>query len=294
MKATMMSVITLALAFAAAPSEADVPKHITLPGVDETYSLVWHDEFDGTDYDRTKWECPISFRQRASLWHPDNLTITGGVARFDIHYNPDWNIRYQSAALRTQKRYDGIDLFTFTYGYVEARCRLPRATNCNYWAAFWLLSTHNDGKSTDTRDGLEVDVFETFVRGHKDNRNIAAFHWGGYRENHNKCGIPYKEGGPDPYADNDWHVFGLLWTEREYVIYLDGVEVVRTDLMGLTDRWRKDSTPTRGPCRQPSLIKLSCEAAAWAGPDKRWVANPPKHDLFEVDYVRVYQKRENK
>ena len=77
-------------------------------------------------------------------------------------------------------------------------------------------------------------------------------------------------------------------------MYLDGVEVVRTDLMGLTDRWRKDSTPTRGPCRQPSLIKLSCEAAAWAGPDKRWVANPPKHDLFEVDYVRVYQKRENK
>ena len=154
MKATMMSVITLALAFAAAPSEADVPKHITLPGVDETYSLVWHDEFDGTDYDRSKWECPISFRQGASLWHPDNLTITGGVARFGIHYNPDWNIRYQSAALRTQKRYDGIDLFTFTYGYVEARCRLPRATNCNYWAAFWLLSTHNDGKSTDTRTFL--------------------------------------------------------------------------------------------------------------------------------------------
>jgi len=292
-KAAMITVVLMALACALVPAAraGDVPQRISLPGEKQTYELVWHDEFEGNDYDRTKWECPVSFRQDASLWHPENLTITGGVARFDIRYNPDWKIRYQSAALRTQKRYDGRDLFTFTYGYVEARCKLPCETNCNYWAAFWLLSTHNDGKSTDTRDGLEVDIFETFVRGRRDNRNVAAFHWGGYGENHNSCGIPYRRGAPDPYADNDWHVFGLLWTEKEYVVYLDGVEVVRTDLMGAVDPNRKDSTPSRGPLRRPSLIKLSCEAAKWASPSGRWVENPPLHDRFEVDYVRVYQAK---
>ena len=48
-------------------------------------------------------------------------------------------------------------------------------------------------------------------------------------------------------------------------------------------------TPSQGPCQKPGYVKLSCEAAAWAGATNEWEKEPTKEDEFVVDYVRVYE-----
>jgi hypothetical protein len=75
---------------------------------------------------------------------------------------------------------------------------------------------------------------------------------------------------------------------RYYVIFLDGVEVGRTDLMGLgSDEGQRHKSA--GPCRQPGYLILSCEAAPWAGASPEWEQEMPAEDEFLVDYVRVYE-----
>ena len=81
----------------------------------------------------------------------------------------------------------------------------------------------------------------------------------------------------------------MYWDEHCYVAFYDGREVGRTDLIGFG---KKDAgmTPSQGPCQKPCYVKLSCEAAAWAGGDgTHWEKEMTAEDEFVVDYVRVYQ-----
>lgn len=259
--------------------------------IPEGYKLVWSDEFDGDTYDTTKWESPIKYRQGASLWHPSYLTITNGVAHFDIVRNDDWGIRYVSSCLRSYKKFTEEPLFTFTYGYVETKCRLPKELNVDYWAAVWLQGVKStDGNITDTKEALEVDIFESFLRWKEGGMCNIGFHWGGYGKNHNMINFSQNpECGP--LTDTDWHVFGLLWTAEEYVFFIDGKEAFRTDLMGFSDPRNPDRAKSNGPLQNPAYIKISCEAGKWAGPNwKDFEKNAPERDSFEVDYIRVYQK----
>jgi len=91
-------------AYAAAFGSASVPQMWKAPS-GEDYRLVWNDEFEGREIDRSKWDMPIQFRQKGSLWHPSNVYLTNGIAHFDIKLNTDGIFALQSAArefLRTQ------------------------------------------------------------------------------------------------------------------------------------------------------------------------------------------------
>lgn len=60
------------------------------------------------------------------------------------------------------------------------------------------------------------------------------------------------------------------WLPTEYVFYVDGKEVWRSDAGGVS--------------QVPEFLKLTNEIGMWAGDIKS--AQLP--DYFEVDYVRVY------
>jgi len=259
----------------------------------EEYELVWNDEFDGQSFDPKKWDIPVQWRQKASLWHPSNVVLTNGVAHFDIKANSSKAICYESACLRTLKRKvfkweEEKPLFTFTYGYSEIRCRLPERWDGDYWAAFWLQGVEMGRCGTDSREGMEVDVLETQTRSLKEGTCWISLHWGGYKEDH--AWLTLKPKYP-PLHDSGWHVFGCFWTEKEYVFYLDGCEIARTDLVSedLSHLPPGKAKPL-GTLQKPAYIKLSCEAAPWCGATGDY-DNGAKCDTFEVDYVRVYQRR---
>ncbi|MGN0845233.1 MAG: hypothetical protein ACI4QT_08455, partial [Kiritimatiellia bacterium] len=75
------------------------------------------------------------------------------------------------------------------------------------------------------------------------------------------------------------------------VFTIDGYVTWRTDLKGLGKeggaRVKSQGVPT-----EPGYIKLSIEAAPWAGPDGGgWEKEMPEEDEALIDYVRVWEKR---
>ena len=99
------------------------------------------------------------------------------------------------------------------------------------------------------------------------------FHWNGYGKE---------------LADGEFHRFGMHWDGEICIAFFDGRGIGRADLIGLGSK-DNGKTPSRGPCQKPGYMKLSCEAAVWAGAANQWEIDPTKEDEFVIDYVRVYE-----
>jgi beta-glucanase (GH16 family) len=112
--------------------------------------------------------------------------------------------------------------------------------------------------------GTEIDIFE-YLRKRGDTIQ-HALHWDGYGRDHRtvvkKPAVPGLSIG--------WHTVGLLWTDEEYVFYVDGKETWRT---------------REAVSKRSEYIILCLEVGKWAG-DISKAALP---DSLHVDYVRVYK-----
>jgi len=252
------------------------------------YSIAWRDEFDGKDIDWKVWDSPRQQRQGASLWDKRNVSLRDGAAVLKIRKTNDPTWRYESACLRTAKGYKPEDrLYAFTYGYVEARCKLPKWARSDYWFAVWMMVGNVMG-NTDTRKGCEVDIMETFHVNHLG-QMPHTIHWGGYGKQHNASG---STNFPNlTLLNDDWHTFGCLRTPTEMVFTIDGLVTWRTDLKGLgTDKDGK--VKSQGVPTEPGYIKFSVEAAHWAGPNGGgWEKPMPEEDEALIDWVRVWEKK---
>ncbi len=252
------------------------------------YTMTFNDEFEGTALDTAKWDTPTMPRQGGSRWMPDQVSVKDGVLRLGITLSSDPILRYHCGAVRTQRNYDpNQTMFSQRFGYWEARCKLPRRIDADYFADFWLLAG-KIGEGRNTREGTEIDIFESFelAEGHQYSMN---FHWSGYGKQHNSYGL--KCGEQPQLRDGEFHTYGLLWDENFYAVYVDGVEIGRTDMMGLgTDKDGK--LPSNGTCQYPAYLKLTVEAAEWPGKSNKWEKDLPTEDEFLIDWVRVYMPKD--
>lgn len=260
-------------------------KGTSKPEIDLTkFKLKFSDEFDGDQLDTTKWQAPEMPRQGSCRWVKSLATVHDGALHLGINLTDDPVLRYDCAAVRTRKDYDPKQtMFAQRYGYFEARAKLPKNIKADYWAAFWMMC--GNVNSPDTREGVEADILESFQQSNVP-RYGMNFHWNGYGKDHNATGIKLEP--TLELADGEFHRFGMYWDEKVYVAFFDGREVGRTDLMGLGGK-DNGKTPSQGPCQKPGYLKLSCEAAAWAGATNEWEKDPTKQDAFVIDYVRVYE-----
>ena len=111
------------------------------PQADEKWKLVWQDEFDGKDIDRTKWDHDLGngfFNYDANTWiggwgngelqyytrEPENAFVKDGLLHLRAIKESLHNCGYSSAKLKTRKR-DGTSLFAMKFGKVEFRAKLP-------------------------------------------------------------------------------------------------------------------------------------------------------------------------
>ncbi len=252
------------------------------------FKLTFDDEFNGDRLDTNKWEAPEMPRQGSCRWVKSLVNVHDGALHLGIRLTQDPVLRYDCGAVRTERNYDPSQaMFQQRYGYFETRAKLPKNLKADYWAAFWLMCSQVRYDSiSDTREAIEMDILESFPLWYKTNLSMT-FHWNGYGKKHNIAGI---ELAPTPeLRDGEFHRYGMYWDEHCYVAFYDGREVGRTDLIGFG---KKDAgmTPSQGPCQKPCYVKLSCEAAAWAGGDgTHWEKEMTAEDEFVVDYVRVYQ-----
>lgn len=223
--------------------------------------LLFEDNFAGYAIDGTKWEkCPEWERQGASQWEDDNSYVEDGnlVLKISPHTNKEKYV--YTGAIRSK------GVFERTYGYFEARIKFPVCTGT--WGAFWLMYGPGSIVDGSGRDGTEIDIIESIFN--EQAKANSALHWDGYAEGHKSESKSYA--GTNIY-DGNFHTFALEWKEDEYIFYIDNSE-----------KWR---TSAGGVCQVPLYMKLTVEAAPWAGTIN--MSGLPEFML--VDYLRVYDRK---
>lgn len=249
------------------------------------WKLVWSDEFDGTQLDRTKWDFRLHIMQtRHETWTEDGASLDGRGNLILKAYEKDG--MYHSSQLQTGSNYldrpgekysDKLTWpiakmkppkFMHKYGYYEIRCKLP--TQPGWWVAFWLQSPVIGATLNPRESGVEIDIMENFTRDGVISHNL---HWNGYGEDHRHAGSGSLK---PPGLSEGFHAYGVDWNAKNYIFYVDGKET-----------WRYE-----GPVsdrEQFILVSAECDGYRNSGPtDELKRAKLP--DECVVDYVRVFDE----
>ena len=253
------------------------------------WKLVWNDEFEGTELDRTKWDFRLHMmQQRHSTWIEDEGISLNGDSSVLFHLVKK-NGEFYSSQLQTganfmdrpsEKPYTGKfrwpigalaqPKFLKKYGYFECRCKFQKQPG--WWSAFWLQSPIIGASRDPGQSGIEVDIMENFKRNGEYSHNM---YWGGYGENKASGHSGPKFIAPDKI--NDWHIFAVDWSPDGYVFYVDGQET-----------WRFNEAVSH--TEQFILLTTECQSYRYDGKASDELKSAVLPDCFEVDFVRVYDQ----
>ena len=266
------------------------------------WKLVWADEFDGTELDRTKWDFRLDFWGKRFDAYTDEGVVLDGNSHIELH-RVEKDGKYVSPQLQTGSNsfdflttnrenpwgQDGIwplaplsePKFVHRYGYYECRCKFQKEPE-TMWSAFWTQSPTIGARFEPEWCGIESDIMEHFHVGKATSGNI----YGGY-------GKQFSEEARIKYdiEDAGWHYFGMDWQEDGYVFYCDGKETARcSEHVSHVPQFILLTTEVHG-YRAAGKKKLrigpdgkEVEAATYEILDKY------EDDAFIVDFVRVYDK----
>ena len=229
----------------------------------DAYKMTFEDEFEGDSLDFTKWDyCPEWKRQDLECyWENDCTSVKDGKLVLKSEYR---NGKYYMGAVRSKGKFEQ------TYGYFEAKCTLN--TVPDYWSAFWLMSETVANENNSGVDGTEIDIMESAYYGKALNHGL---HWDGYGANHRSSATQTENSA---VYDGNYHTFSLLWTESEYIFYIDSEEV-----------WRTAAQEAGGVSKVPAYLKFTTETGSWTASQ---LDDSKLPDNVYVEYIRVYSKSE--
>jgi len=233
---------------------------------------IFSDEFSGTKLNTAKWNTTYHFwRQpdggstnegnRELQWYlPGNVSVSNGVAKLTARkraYQAPTGKRYAytSGILSSHRKFD------FTYGYMEARMRVPEGKGL--WSAFWTLPI----PGANPQSKPEIDVMEFL--GHQPNRVHFNLHYLNKNRQHRQA-KDHHTGTKN--LSRGWHVYAVRWGPKRLIFYVDGVE-----------RHRVEGSMV--PSRRMYLLLNLAVGGTWPGAPNRDTSFPSS---LEIDYVRVY------
>ncbi len=237
---------------------------------------TFEDNFDGTSLYAGKWQSHNSDGLRkGGYWDINQCSVADGKLTITTEYKEsgDFGPGWYTSGIRTKQGY--------TYGYYECSCILPKGQGL--WSAFWLTCPGTSQVNNTGTKGAEIDIFESpygYLNGEKSWKVTSNIHYNGYELKTRYKNVVISALENDPYKN--FNTYGLLWTKDEYVFYINGHEVARTDYGGVS--------------QVPEYAILSCEVdGAAATPTYGWSGridkNPEGKDFkaeFVVDYVKIY------
>ena len=248
-------------------------------------ALLWSDEFSDEKLDVRKWR----LEPTASMAPPLNdelqryvdssnqtLQVQDGVLRLTAM--SDHHGAIVSARVST------FGLFSFTYGVVEARMRVPYAKG--FWPAFWMLGANV--RDVGWPGCGEIDIMEVF--GHRRGRRSCStvhnpMHSWGTKD-------PLDGGCADLGADGQpaFHTWKLLWTPDAIAFFFDDDEETPIWMYERPDSSRGTELDADAfPYTLPEYFILNL-AVGGNGPAEEYDAAALARGVhLEVDYVRVYE-----
>jgi beta-glucanase (GH16 family) len=252
------------------------------------YALVFNDEFNGTSLNRSKWFTRFIYQNETADRLNDeqqryadngNHQIANGILSLvarKVGSTDPAGVDYESGMLRSD--------FTFRYGYVEARVRMPGGKGV--WPAFWLDSDVADNG----RIGWppEIDIFEIVNNGQDDTMNMLH------------TGVIMPSGvaaAPFTYADaafnktwtywrapfdfdDGWHTVAAEWTPDGVSTFVDGKKIVTRPYA-----WNLADGSAAGKAH--ILLNLAI-GGAWAG--RYGIDDSAFPQALQINWVRAYQK----
>lgn len=225
--------------------------------------LIWADEFNYSGApDSSKWGYDIGgngWGNNELEYYTDrreNAVVKDGMLHITALKENFKGSSYTSARLLTKGK------FSFKYGRVEARAKLPSGVGT--WPAIWMLGNNID--SVNWPGCGEIDIMEHL--GRDLNKIYGTLHYPGhYGGSANGKTTMVKDA-------TQFHIYGLEWSPEEIKISVDG-KVYQTV---------KNSRDI--PFNQNFFIILNeAMGGNFGGPVDQKVTKA----TMEVDYVRVYQ-----
>ena len=245
-------------------------------------TLIWSDEFNGTEIDNSKWTYDVGGHgfgngelQFYSTRH-DNVRVENGNLVIQANREVYEGKEFTSARLKTHGR------MAFTYGTIEARIKVPDLAD-GLWPAFWLLGD-NIGQTAWPACG-EIDILEmgnatAIAAGVVNYRVSAAGHWdyfGDYANYGNHIDSPVALNG-------DYHIYRLSWTPTSLEASLDGN----------TPHWvmniPSDPESSMEEFHTPKFVVMNLAVGGWNFveiTDPALITAPFPAQMY-VDWVRVY------
>lgn len=263
-----------------------------------TWTLVWNDDFNGTDLDAAKWSrgprTGDIIPGELQGYVPENVTVANGLCTIKVEKRPCSNTGkngdtggprdYASGCIETYGK------FTQTYGYIEARIRA--ATGPGTWPAIWLMPDRGapngvyyrtqvgDYVSHDSVScpmGNEIDILEYMATW----KNQTT----GYSQGH--CGYIWQYGvgassdwtmvGQLYSPDTTFHTYGVAWSPGRLDYYIDGTKV--------STKYGRSSVSV---C--PEYLIINCALT-----QNDWVSTVPLSSIdagvpctMDIDNVQVY------
>ena len=264
------------------PTTANVPSN----------TLVWSDEFSNSS--------GANAQPDAKVWTYDtgnsgfgnseleNYCAWGSTASPCDTANPNAYVdtagilhivaRKPSSGVYTSARMKSQGLFSFQYGRVEARMRLPEGQGM--WPAFWALG--NNIATINWPACGELDVME-HIDGNNPPPYVGApapgYDWiAGSIHGTNLNGTMQYH--PSGFSAADWHTYGMIWSKGKVEFYVDDPSNVYVTFNSSTQTgtWPFEDGP------QFLLLNLAIGG--------NWPGNPDSTTVFPsemlVDYVRIY------
>ena len=244
----------------------------------DKYELVWSDEFDYNGLpDSTKWSYDTVGNswgwgnrelQYYTVGKMENAEVSKGTLKIKAQKQSCKNFSYTSARLITKYKGDWL------YGKFEIRAKLPDGRGL--WPAIWMLPT--DWEYGGWPQSGEIDIMENV--GFDPDTIVSSIHTASFNhkmgtQRNNKIAIPDNR--------SKFHIYAVKWDESTITCMIDNKVYFTYN--------KPSDNPNEWPFDKRFHLLLNIAVGGdWGGlfgiDDTAFPAR------MEVDYVRVYQKKD--
>lgn len=237
------------------------------------YSLVWQDEFNGTELNTADWTRETGghgWGNEELQYHTnrtDNAYLSDGSLIIEAKKENYNGSGYTSARLITENKQ------TFAFGRIDIRAILPEGQGI--WPALWMLGTNI--RDIGWPACGEIDIME--LVGHEPSTVHGTAHWGPQNQGYSHYkGEGYQLNGGEKFSEK-YHVFSLIWEPNSIKWLVDDNEYFQITPSDVDGNY---------PFNSDFFFIFNIAVGG------RWPGSPDATTQFPqrmyVDYVRVFQR----